>query len=103
MMKVAFAGVLIIAFLLYYVQPKAQQFPDACVDESTREHIKGLVNEALDQALQAHTTRLFESWMKDNYGQPSRVNSGMRQGLHAYVNARQNALQWEPKICERVN
>lgn len=73
--------------------------PVPCTDEVTRERIRGIMFDALDEALKNHITRLFEVWLKDDTGQPARASTGTRAGITAYLHARKQAETWSPMIC----
>jgi hypothetical protein len=72
-----------------------------CVsDVETREHIRNLMFEALDDALHDHFMHLFAIWMKDDKGQPGRARAGVMHGIIAHKTARELAAAWVPPICE---
>lgn len=70
-----------------------------CIDAETRETIRALMLEGLDTAFKEHIVRMFEVWMRDERGQPDRAKVGVRQGIKAYMGARQGALDWLPPEC----
>lgn len=70
-----------------------------CMDEQTREQIRGVMIEALDDALKEHVKHVFEIWLRDDRGQPGRARTGVLQGIKAYLGARKNALEWTPPLC----
>lgn len=44
-----------------------------------------LERDAIDKAFHGQVLRLFETWMKDETGQPKRALAGMRQARSAYI------------------
>jgi hypothetical protein len=70
-----------------------------CMNEETREQIRTVMLEALDEALKEHVKHVFEVWLKDERGQPERARTGVRQGIRAYLGARKGALDWTPPPC----
>jgi hypothetical protein len=70
-----------------------------CMDEVTREQIRSVMLEALDDALKEHVKHVFEIWLKDERGQPERARTGVRQGIRAYLGAKKGALEWAPPLC----
>ena len=74
--------------------------PMACLDEAvSRDKIRSLMLEAIDEALKDHTKHMFEVWLKDPNHQPERAISGMRQGITAYAGSRAAALRFDPPPC----
>lgn len=74
--------------------------PDACMDQASRDKVRSLMLEAIDEALKQHTQHMFDVWMKDPYSQPSRAITGMRAGITAYVNSRNAAMRFNPPLCK---
>jgi hypothetical protein len=70
-----------------------------CLDEQTREQIRNVMLEALDDALKEHVKHVFEVWLRDERGQPERARTGVRQGIKAYLGARKSTLDWAPPTC----
>ena len=70
-----------------------------CMDEQTREQIRNVMIEALDDALKDHIKHVFEIWLRDERGQPGRARTGVSQGIKAYMGARKGALDWAPPLC----
>jgi len=70
-----------------------------CTDQATREKIKGIMLDALDEALKKHIITMFEVWMKDDRGQPERARNGTIAGINAYVKAGQGVANWAPPDC----
>ena len=84
---------------LSYMLASAQSRPEICMDEQTREQIRGVAFEALDEAIKEHFKRLFEVWMRDDRDQPERAKIGVNRGIAAYLGARKNAVEWMPPAC----
>jgi len=70
-----------------------------CMDTTTRERVRTIMYEALDEALKDHIMKMYEVWMRDDRGQPGRASTGARQGVKAYLGARQAVDKWEPNPC----
>jgi|SRR5262245_1921624 len=70
-----------------------------CADAPTREKIKGIMLEALDEALKNHIVHMFEIWMKDDRGQPERARNGTINGVNAYIKASNGVAAWAPPDC----
>jgi hypothetical protein len=71
-----------------------------CVpDEDTRERIRVIMMDSLDEALHDQVKFLFQVWMKDDRGQPDRARVGARAAIRAHQAARKAALEWMPPIC----
>jgi len=85
--------------LLNFYLASAETKPELCLDEKTRELIRGIMLEALDHALKVHIEHMFEVWMRDDRGQPGRARTGVQNGVQAYVDARKGAIEWTPPPC----
>jgi len=70
-----------------------------CMDEQTREQIKAVMLEALDDALKSHIETVFLIWLKDDRGQPGRARTGVQLGIKAYLAARKGVADWAPPPC----
>lgn len=70
-----------------------------CVDTDTRERLRALQLEAINEAYKDSVKHLFEVWMRDPSGQPQRARVGITQATHAYIHARSASLNWAPLIC----
>jgi len=70
-----------------------------CMDASTREKIRGIMYEGIDEALKEHIMKMYDVWMKDDRGQPGRAATGVRQGIKAYLGARMGVDKWDPPPC----
>ncbi|HEX8835445.1 MAG TPA: hypothetical protein VF748_00785 [Candidatus Acidoferrum sp.] len=70
--------------------PAAGQEPERGSDE----HVRAIMQRALDDALHDQVRQLFTSWMKDATGQPHRASVGIRRSVAAYRHAL-HAIQTE--------
>ena len=70
-----------------------------CMDSVTREKIRSIMYEAIDEALKDHIMKMYDVWMKDDRGQPGRAATGSRQGIKAYLGARMAVDKWDPPPC----
>jgi hypothetical protein len=80
-------------------QPGADVLPNLCMDEASRDKVRGIALEAVDAALQAHIAHMFEVWMRDTSRQPERARAGVQRGIAAYLQARSATLRWSPPSC----
>lgn len=104
---IALAAILLLAFGVGYgassrfkLAAETSQ-PVTCVpDDETREKIRAIMLDAMDEALKDHIVRLHEIWMRDETGQPARAVNGARRGIRAYVGGRIQALKWNPPTCQ---
>ena len=86
--------------VLWPTSTQAQIIVTTCVDEQTREQVRALVIEGLDQALRSHMSRVFEIWVRDIHERPPRrATAGMNLAVNAYILARAGAMRWDPPIC----
>src|SRR5262245_4751889 len=70
-----------------------------CMDDETRERLKLVMFEALDNSLKTHIEHVFEVWLKDSRAQPERARTGVQQGIKAYLQARRGVEVWAPPLC----
>ena len=90
------------ARLLDYMLASAESTPvelPICMDEETRERLKGVMTEALDNSLKSHIEHVFEIWLRDSRAQPERARTGVQQGIRAYLQARKGVETWAPPPC----
>ena len=85
--------------LFDYMLASAESRPEICMDEQTREQIRAVMLEALDNSLKNHIEHVFEVWLKDDRGQPGRARTGVELGLRAYLGARRHTVEWMPPTC----
>src|SRR5262245_32539714 len=112
------ATVILLVLLSTCPQPHSQEPTDAvvveeyflqssetvaalCMDDDTREKIRKIVLEGLDQSLRDHVEKMFETWMRVYYDaeQVNRARVGIRNGIAAYLQARKGAMKWTPMKC----
>ena len=89
-------SIIIITALVIAAPAAAQQSPlPGCfkIDDETRDKVRALVLDALDEALKEHVKHMFVIWMRDE-GQPARTRAshGTRLGIRAYLSARTTVL-----------
>src|SRR5262252_262761 len=87
-----------LGFILESASSQPVELP-MCMDEQTRERVRGVILDALDHALQSHIENVFLVWLRDDRGQPGRARNGVEQGLRAYLSARKGAIDWTPPPC----
>jgi hypothetical protein len=73
--------------------------PELCMDGDTRERVRKLMIEALDNSLRTKVEDLFSVWLRDATDQPRRAQTGMNSALRAYVGARAAAMEFNPPEC----
>lgn len=84
-----------------YSLASAGETPVICMDDETRDKVRGVMLDGLDNALRSHVERLFTVWMKvvDDPDQPARIRTGVQQAVHAWQKAREGVLKWHPMRC----
>jgi hypothetical protein len=99
---IGFIAIVVTLAVLWALEDReAQSEPGSyCVDEKTRHSIREMALDSFDDAFKKHIGHLFDIWVKDPAEQPKRASRGMQAAIGAYVRARQDALKWEPTICE---
>jgi len=70
-----------------------------CMNSETREDLRIAMRAGIDQAMKAHTSQMFNIWMKDPTGQPERAVTGMQNAVRAYVGSMKLANEWNPPPC----
>ena len=88
----------LIDFMLASAESQPVELP-LCMDAITKERIRVIMYDALDEALKDHIAKMYEVWMKDDRGQPGRAVTGTKQGLKAYLGARVSVDKWDPPPC----
>jgi len=73
--------------------------PPTCMSDEVRERVRGIMIDAIDDALHDHIKTLFGVWMKDERGQPARAEIGARQAIRAHQLSRKSAVDWNPPEC----
>jgi len=87
-----------LGFMLESASSQPVELP-LCMDEQTRERVRGVILDALDHALATHVENVFLVWLRDDRGQPGRAKTGVENGLRAYLSARKGAIDWTPPPC----
>jgi hypothetical protein len=82
-----------------YGLASAETRPELCMDSDTRERVRRLMFEALDNSLREKIESLFAVWLRDATDQPRRAQTGMNSALRAYVGARGAAMKFDPPEC----
>jgi hypothetical protein len=82
-----------------YGLASAETRPELCMDADTRERVRKLMIEALDNSLRTKVEDLFAVWLRDSTDQPRRAQTGMNSALRAYVGARDAAMKFNPPEC----
>jgi hypothetical protein len=82
-----------------YGLASAESRPELCMDGDTRERVRKLMIEALDNSLRGKIESLFAVWLRDATDQPRRAQTGMNTALRAYVGARAAAMKFDPPEC----
>ena len=70
-----------------------------CTDTDTRERIRALAFEGLDNAFRDRVEALYAVWMRDETSQPDRARVGVQQSIRAYLEARKLVDNWSPTLC----
>src|SRR5262245_36159010 len=84
---------------LYQIASAESKPEPLCLDNTTRERIKSIMIEALDDSLKEQIQHLFLTWLKDERGQPDRAKVGVEQAIRAHQRARRGAEEWAPPLC----
>ena len=82
-----------------YGLASAETRPELCMDADTRERVRRLMFEALDNSLREKIESLFAVWLRDATEQPRRAQTGMNSALRAYIGARDAAAKFNPPKC----
>lgn len=82
-----------------YEMASAEAQPVLCTDSVTKEKVRAILLEALDDALKQQVMHTFEVWMKDDRDQPARARTGVMNAIRAYIGARKGAMQFEIMEC----
>jgi short subunit dehydrogenase-like uncharacterized protein len=89
---------LIFVFARGQAEP-AKAKPDCIpIDVPTRQKVKQILSDGLDEALKEQLKHVFEVWMKDERGQPDRAAFGVRQAIRAYLRSREGLETWAAKV-----
>lgn len=77
----------------------AETKPELCMDDESRERVRKLMLEALDESLKQKIQDLFAVWLRDATGQPARASKGLDSALRAYMHAFNSAEAFNPPVC----
>ena len=94
-------AVIVVASVLLTSTTQHAEPATPCIDVPTRLKVRSTMLDALDAALKQHITHTFSVWMSDDKDQPERAYRGMKNGVNAYLRARDAVWEWEPPICEQ--
>ena len=72
---------------------------EPCINVALKTRIQELTLSAIDDAYRRQIVNLFEIWLVDL--ESTRWTLGMAKNTKAYLQARSNALSWNPKVCEK--
>jgi hypothetical protein len=79
---------------------QSPQFDCVALDAETKDKVRAIMLQALDQALQEQIVRMYTVWMRASEG-PARLRAreGTRQGIIAYSKVRDSILHqdWDCK------
>jgi hypothetical protein len=79
--------------------PPGQTQPGFCIDELTRERVRDIMLNGLDDSLKDQVKNLMSVWLRDERGQPGRASVGLHNAARAFDHARKAALEWAPPAC----
>jgi len=94
------------AIVVWMIQPAAApKMTDyvqyvQCMDPETREDLRTIMREGINQAMKNHTARMFENWMRDPNDQPGRAVTGMHNAVKAYAGSLKVLNEWSPPQCK---
>lgn len=77
----------------------AETKPELCMDDTTRERVRTIMLQALDDALKDKIKDLYNVWLRDDTGQPQRAARGAEAAIRAYFHARGAAMKFNPPEC----
>lgn len=97
---VSLAIAIVLAYVLLSVaKDDAQSQVNVCVTPEQRDHLRTVLLNAVDRALDEQVSKLFANWVVDSTGQPKRAQTGLNNSLKAHIVARANILAWDPHEC----
>ena len=97
-LALAFAALLAGVWLSRSPVAEAQQ--PVCMNNSTREHIRALMQEGIDRGFVSYTERIYLVWVKDSAERRPQTPIGTAQNIHAYAIATAAAQAWSPPLCK---
>lgn len=90
-----------LAYILVTLARDAQSEAQVqCMDQKTREHVREVTLNGIDDGLRKHIGNLFTIWVQDAQDQPRRAKVGLQNGIAAFLRAQEDSLKWEPPTCE---
>ena len=96
-------AVLLVLMLLHSTAAAQQVLvipPQQCMDAESRDRIRAIILDGIDQALKQHAVRMYDNWIKDPADQPARARRGLRNAVSAYLGARTDMQKWSPEACK---
>jgi hypothetical protein len=96
---IAFVTVVVTLLAIALVERASSETKVQCVSQEDQERILRMSIQAVDQGFQAHVANLFHNWVTDAAQQPARAQTGMQNGIRAWVRAQDDAKKWAPPIC----
>jgi hypothetical protein len=79
--------------------PPGQHQPGFCIDEITRERVRDILLNGLDESFKDQVKNLMSVWLRDERGQPGRASVGLHNAARAFDHARKAAIEWSPPQC----
>jgi len=94
-------GLLLIGGSLVWPAPKMTDYAHyvQCMSPETREDLRTVMREGVNNAMRNHTGRMFDNWMRDATDQPGRAVTGMHNAVKAYVGSLKVLNDWNPPQC----
>ena len=93
------SALIILLVVLSIASGATRQEPEICTDSETRDKMRALALEGIDDGFRKHMMLLFDVWVKDIVDQPKRAITGNQLNMRAYLRARAEALRWNPPEC----
>jgi hypothetical protein len=91
--------VTVVTTLLLIALLEAEGQVNVCVTPEQRNHLRSVMLQAVDHALDEQVGKLFGVWVQDSTGQPKRAQTGTNNAVRAHIIARANVLAWDPQEC----
>lgn len=96
---ISLAIAIVLAYVLVSMAADAKSQVNVCVTAEQRNHIRKVMLDAVDHALDEQVSKLFANWVLDGTGQPKRAQTGTNNAVRAHIIARANVLAWDPAEC----
>ena len=71
-----------------------------CLGPLTRDRLKAMAVEVLDDAFKSHMMDLFKTMMRDPTDQPRRLQDGTNKAIFAYLGVKDLLAAFNPPACE---